>query len=242
MKLHSLKRTMMVSAFGLAALFGTNGIANAQNNRQVQQKPQKVERQQQKIERQQQRVEQQQQRVGNQRQQIYSQRQQINNQRQNIEQQRIELAQQQREQQIRLEQQRQEQLRIQNQRNRNVYANNNNRYRVYRNGGYYQTDNRGAELLRQAVNNGYQQGVRAGQQDRSSRRGSNYYNSSIYRSGNYGYQSYVDSSQYQYYFQQGFERGYQDGYNSRYQYGSNNNGGLNILGSILSGILNIQQY
>src|SRR5688572_21155495 len=31
-------------------------------------------------------------------------------------------------------------------------------YRVYRNGNYYQTDQRGAELLRQAVNRGYQQG------------------------------------------------------------------------------------
>jgi hypothetical protein len=152
-------------------------------------------------------------------------------------------------QRIKLEQQRQEQLRVQNirnNRNDSVYSNNNrnnnNRYRVYRNGSYYQTDNRGAELLHQAVNSGYQQGVRAGQADRSSRRGSNYGNSSIYRSGNYGYQSYVDSSQYQYYFRQGFERGYQDGYNSRYQNGTNNNGAFNILGTILSGILNIQQF
>src|ERR1041384_4642545 len=90
-----------------------------------------------------------------------------------------------------------------------------NRYRVYRNGSYYQTDNRGAELLRQAVNQGYQQGYRAGQNDRNYRRGANYGGSSVYRSGNYGYQSYVDSNQYRYYFQQGFQRGYQDGYNSR---------------------------
>jgi flagellar biosynthesis/type III secretory pathway protein FliH len=116
------------------------------------------------------------------------------------------------------------------------------RYRVYRNGSYYNTDNRGAELLRQAVNSGYQQGLTAGRSDRSSRRGMNWRNSRVYSSGNYGYQSYVDSSQYRYYFQQGFERGYQDGYNSRNQYGTNNNGAFNILGSILSGILNIQQY
>jgi flagellar biosynthesis/type III secretory pathway protein FliH len=115
-------------------------------------------------------------------------------------------------------------------------------YRIYRNGSYYNTDNRGAELLRQAVNRGYQQGVIAGRNDRSRRRSMGWNNSSMYRSGNYGYQSYVDSSQYRYYFQQGFERGYQDGYNSRYQYGSNNNGAFNILGNILSGILNIQQY
>jgi hypothetical protein len=119
----------------------------------------------------------------------------------------------------------------------------NNRYRVYRNGSWYSTDSRGAELLRQAVNHGYQQGYYAGRQDRANRRGSTYfYNSNIYRSGNYGYQSYVDASQYRHYFQQGFERGYQDGYYSRSQYGYSSNGTLNILGNILSGILNIQQY
>jgi flagellar biosynthesis/type III secretory pathway protein FliH len=123
------------------------------------------------------------------------------------------------------------------------WGNQNNRYRVYRKGQYYNTDNRGAELLRQAVRNGYEQGFKAGQTDRRSRRGGRWNNNSMYRSGNYGYQSYVDSSQYQYYFRQGFEKGYQDGYNSRQQYGSrNNNGSVNILGTILSGILNIQQY
>ena len=95
-------------------------------------------------------------------------------------------------------------------------------------------------MLRQAVNRGYQQGVIAGQNDRRNRRGNSYYNSQIYRNGNYGYQNYVDSSQYQYYFQQGFERGYQDGYNSRSQYGSSSNGSFNILGAILQGILNFQ--
>lgn len=125
---------------------------------------------------------------------------------------------------------------------RQQQRNYSQRYRVYSNGGYYQTDNRGVEMLRQAVNRGYQQGYRAGQGDRGYRRGYNYGGSSIYRSGNYGYQSYVDSSQYRYYFQQGFQRGYEDGYNSRYQYGYNSNGGLSILGSILSGILNIQPY
>jgi flagellar biosynthesis/type III secretory pathway protein FliH len=115
-------------------------------------------------------------------------------------------------------------------------------YRVYRNGNYYQTDSRGAELLKQAVNKGYQQGFAAGQNDRKFRRGGAFNNSSMYRSGNYGYQSYVDSSQYQYYFREGFQRGYEDGYNSRYRYGSNSGGGLNILGNILQQVLNVQQY
>jgi flagellar biosynthesis/type III secretory pathway protein FliH len=178
MKLNNFKRTIAVSALGLAAILGTGEIASAQTNKRIQKQQQKVWKQQQKAEKQEQKLE-------------------------------------------------------------NMQA---RRYRVYRNGAYYQTDNRGAELLRQAVNRGYQQGFRAGQTDRSSRRSSNYGASSIFRSGNYGYQSYVDSTQYRYYFQQGFQRGYEDGFNSRNRYGSNTNGGLNILGSILSGILNIQAY
>jgi hypothetical protein len=116
----------------------------------------------------------------------------------------------------------------------------NNRYRVNRNGRYYNTNQRGAELLRQAVNAGYQQGFRAGQNDRNSRRRSSWNNNRVYRSGTYGYQTHVDRSQYQYYFQQGFQKGYQDGYNSRNQFGTNNGG--NILSSILGQILNIQTY
>lgn len=115
-------------------------------------------------------------------------------------------------------------------------------YRVYRNGGYYQTDYRGAELLRRAVNAGYQQGFRQGQLDRRYRRSGGYYGSNIYRSGSYGYQSYVDRSQYQYYFQQGFQRGYDDGYNSQMRYGYRSGGVVNIIGSILGSILNIREY
>src|SRR5687768_3311692 len=47
----------------------------------------------------------------------------------------------------------------------NIYNsgyNNNGMYRVYRNGRYYTVNSRGAELLRQAVNNGYDQGFRQG--------------------------------------------------------------------------------
>jgi len=115
-------------------------------------------------------------------------------------------------------------------------------YRVYRGGSYYQTDYRGAELLRRAVNAGYQQGYRQGQQDRQYRRSGGYYGSNTYRNGTYGYQSYVDQSQYQYYFQQGFQRGYKDGYNTRTQYGYRQGGSMNILSSILGSILNIREY
>lgn len=136
--------------------------------------------------------------------------------------------------------QRREQSRLRNMRNRKVNI-DDNRYRVNRNGTYYQTDNRGVELLKQAVNSGYQEGYRAGRNDRNSRRSSNYNGSSVYRKANYGYQSYVDSRQYQYYFQQGFERGYSDGFNSRYENGANNNGSINILGNILENILTFEK-
>jgi hypothetical protein len=112
------------------------------------------------------------------------------------------------------------------------------RYRVNRGGQWYNVDQRQSTLLQQAINAGYKQGFQAGRSDRSSRRRMSWTNSNIYRSGTYGYQSYVNRDMYQYYFQQGFEKGYQDGYNSRNQYG---NGG-NILGSILQGILGLQQF
>jgi hypothetical protein len=115
-------------------------------------------------------------------------------------------------------------------------------YRVYRNGSYYQTDYRGAELLRQAVNEGYRQGYRQGQLDRRYSRNGGFYGSTIYRSGTYGYRTYVDRSQYQYYFQQGFERGYQDGFYSQSRYGYYSGGRWNILANILGSILNIQPY
>ena len=184
MRTFSFKKIAAVSAFGLVALIGMAGEANAQYTRNDQET-------------------------------VFLRQQQAAN----------ELARKQR-QQVRENRQR-------------AWDPNYNRYRVYRNGNYYNTDRRGAEPLRQAVNAGYQQGYRAGQMDRNSRRRSNWNNNNIYRSGTYGYQSYVDRSQYQYYFQQGFQRGYQDGYNSRNHFGSN---GTNILGTILGQILNLQAY
>jgi len=44
-----MKRTIAVSAFGLAVLLGTSEVANAQTNRQIQRQQQKVQRQQQKV-------------------------------------------------------------------------------------------------------------------------------------------------------------------------------------------------
>jgi hypothetical protein len=112
-------------------------------------------------------------------------------------------------------------------------------YRINRGGTYYNVDARGVELLRAAVQNGYNQGYRQGQIDRQYRRGYNYGTHSMYRSGTYGWQSHVAQNQYQYYFQQGFQRGYEDGFNSTYRYGVRSNNGLNILGGVLNTILRI---
>ena len=117
----------------------------------------------------------------------------------------------------------------------------NRSYRLYRNGRYYTVDSRGADLLRQAVNSGYQQGYNQGVADRRYGRRGGYNSSNIYRSGTYGYQSYVDRSQYQYYFQQGFQRGYEDGLNSQMRYGYRSGNNFNILGGILNTILNLAE-
>ena len=125
----------------------------------------------------------------------------------------------------------------------NSYYNNgyntNRRYRVYRNGTYYSVDARGAELLRQAVRNGYSRGYNDGRNDKLNRRGFNYMNDSDYRNGTYGYQSYVDRDQYRYYFQQGYQRGYDDGFNNTYRYGNRNGNGIEVLGNVLNTILNL---
>jgi hypothetical protein len=112
-------------------------------------------------------------------------------------------------------------------------------YRVYNNGQYYSYDQRGVNLLRQAVNSGYQQGYNQGRMDRRYGRGMNYYGNSVYSNGMYGYQSYVARDQYQYYFQQGFQRGYEDGYNSSSRYGYRSGNSFNILSGVLNTILNL---
>ncbi len=103
-----------------------------------------------------------------------------------------------------------------------------------------QTNEYGADVLRQAVNYGYQQGFAAGHADRQDRWASNYQNSVAYRDANYGYSgNYVDEGDYNYYFREGFQRGYDDGYGGQLQYGTLSNGSYSILGSVLTGILGL---
>ena len=116
-------------------------------------------------------------------------------------------------------------------------------YRYYRGGSYYTTNEYGVNMLRQAINNGYAEGIRAGQADRQDGQRFNPQDSYAYEDAMYGFDAYyVDPSEYQYYFREGFRRGYEDGYNGNYRYGSYSNGAFSILGNILLNIFNARSY
>ena len=98
-------------------------------------------------------------------------------------------------------------------------------------------------MLRDAVNNGYEQGFYAGQADRRDGWQFDYQNSDAYQESLFGYDNYyVSTDEYSYYFRQGFERGYEDGYYGRNQFGQNYGGKYQILGNILGSILDLAQY
>ncbi|HEU5240195.1 MAG TPA: hypothetical protein VFU37_23880 [Pyrinomonadaceae bacterium] len=116
-------------------------------------------------------------------------------------------------------------------------------YRYYRNNSYYDVNQYGADLLQRAINNGYEEGYRAGLADREDGWQFDPENCDAYDDARYGYDGYyVDMTEYQYYFREGFRRGYEDGYYGRYQYGTYSNGKYAILGQVLSAILNFIQY
>jgi flagellar biosynthesis GTPase FlhF len=237
---------------------------NQQQQERVQRKSEQDQKQQQqRVQQQQQQQDQgqqqkQQQRLSQQQQQrlISQQQQRVVQYRQHLEQQQalaqqnaVLLQQQKRIAQYRFQEQyldrvRQQQIHLRDDRfdyARDPYFYTAPIYRYNRGGSYYETNEYGAKTLRQAVNYGYEAGFRAGKADRDDRWGSNYKDSYAYRDANYGYSGYyVDRSDYNYYFRQGFRRGYEDGYNSRYQYGRFANGNYSILDTILSQILNFQ--
>jgi hypothetical protein len=116
-------------------------------------------------------------------------------------------------------------------------------YSYQRAGQTYRVNEPGADLLRQAINMGYQEGIRAGRADQMDRWRSDYRSSYAYQDATYGYSGhYLDRDQYAHYFREGFRRGYEDGYTSRYQYGQQSGGTATILSSLLNSILNLRQY
>ena len=160
----------------------------------------------------------QQQLISEQQQRLVQYRQNLDQQ-QRVEQQRgAELQQRGRMAQYRYQQQywdhvRQQQVRLRNDRhdyNNDPYFYTGWNYRYQRGGQYYETNQYGANMLREAVNYGYEQGFRAGQADRQDRWHPDYQNSFAYQDANYGYGGYyVPQDEYNYYFRQGFQRGYE---------------------------------
>lgn len=111
-------------------------------------------------------------------------------------------------------------------------------YRYSYGGRWYSTNHYGAEILRQAVRDGYREGWYAGQADRLDRWRFDYRSNYGWIDGSYGYSGrYVSQNDYRWYFRQGFERGYRDGYYGRYQYGRYDRDGAMILPAILGMIL-----
>ncbi len=116
-------------------------------------------------------------------------------------------------------------------------------YRYSRGGSYYYANRYQADLMRQAINYGYQEGREAGRADRMDRWGYNYRDAYAYQDANYGYDGYyVDQSTYNYYFRQGFQRGYEDAYYNRYRYGRQYNNGYSLNDSVFRLILNFSNW
>ena len=116
-------------------------------------------------------------------------------------------------------------------------------YSYYRDNNNYYVNDYGADLLRRAIDNGYEEGYRSGQADRQDGWQYDPENCDAFSDATYGYDGYyVDVNEYQYYFREGFRRGYEDGYYGRYQYGRYSNGKYAILGNVLNVILSLTQY
>ena len=113
-------------------------------------------------------------------------------------------------------------------------------YRYNLGGRYHETNQYGVDVLRQALNQGYQQGYRAGLIDRRDGAPADFRRAFDFENGEYGYSgAYVPESDYSYYFREGFQRGYDDGYWSRSRYGTFYNGNASILGNLVAGILGL---
>ncbi len=113
------------------------------------------------------------------------------------------------------------------------------RYRL--DGRYWNTNRYGAELIREAANHGYAEGIRAGRADRYDNWRFDYRDARAYRDGAYGYHGrHVSRDHYAHYFREGFRRGYEDGYYGRSRYGRHDNGQYFMIGAILSAILGLE--
>lgn len=116
-------------------------------------------------------------------------------------------------------------------------------YRYMRDGRWYNVNQYGADLIRQAIRYGYDAGARAGHADRRDGWRPDWRGNYAYLDANYGYYgAYVDQREYNHYFREGFRRGYEDAYYSRSRYGRHANGEWVILASVLQAIFGAQRY
>lgn len=115
-------------------------------------------------------------------------------------------------------------------------------YRYSYGGRWYETNRYGAELMREAVQRGYREGLHAGRADRQDGWRYDVRGSYGYRDASYGYHGhYISYDQYAYYFRQGFERGYEDGYHGSHRHGGRDaRGELTVLAVVLATILGLQ--
>jgi len=116
-------------------------------------------------------------------------------------------------------------------------------YRYRRGDQYYTTNDIGIGTLKQALNQGYKEGYRAGRADHEDRWRFDPRSSFAYQDANFGYDGrYVPQDEYNYYFREGFERGYEDGYYGRRKYGSggDDNNEWWIAAGVIGAILAIQ--
>lgn len=116
-------------------------------------------------------------------------------------------------------------------------------YRYSYGGQWHSTSRYGADMLRDAVRRGYQEGLRAGRADRHRRWDRGYRDSRMWIDASYGYNNaYVRRADYQHYFRQGFDRGYQDGYYGRQRYGryDDRSDTAIIFTAVLAAILGLQ--
>ena len=250
MRVNVLNRMVVAAGIGAVALLGlsvsTYATPQQGQTRQEEQKKQQAQKKQDQAQ-----AKQRQQALINQQQQRLTQyRDHLDQQQRLAQPQSAQLQQQNRRAQYTVQQQyvarlHQQQLTAQRQApatyGRDPYFSTPANYRYSRGGQSYETNQYGVNLLRQAVNYGYDQGHRAGQADREDRSRSNYEGSFAYQDANYGYSGfYVDRDDYNNYFREGFRRGYEDGYGGHTQYGTYVNGKGTILGAILGTILNFQ--
>lgn len=219
----------------LALLIAVSSVASAQRGRGPDKDQKEVP------------PEEQHKRVVEQQQRVTQYKQHVDQEVQQVQRQRAQLQQDHRSAQYAAQETYERQLRDQQQRvaagvsrdySRDPYVITPHSYR-YSIGGHERLTNQyGADVLRRAVNSGYEQGVRAGEADRRDHWRANYQNAIAYRDADYGYDgNYIDLSDYNYYFREGFRRGYDDGYNARWHYGVSTGNTIAVAAGVLASIL-----